>query len=120
MQKGFKSFFMFFFAIRHTIRKFCLIWSYIYNKVQKDAKRREKTRKLRDSNVVFLMFMSSNCRLRGATKGVNTLTTSSCLRRFFLVHIRLIPIPYYHGHTQDTQDKPKPRGPGIRRNPSPV
>jgi hypothetical protein len=48
MQKSFICF-LCFYAVRHAIRRFCLIWSYICNKVQKDAKRRERTRKLKCS-----------------------------------------------------------------------
>jgi hypothetical protein len=48
MQKSFICF-LCFYAVRHAIRRFCLIWSYICNKVQKDAKRCEKTQKLKCS-----------------------------------------------------------------------
>jgi len=48
MQKSF-NFFLCFYVIRHAICRFCLIWSYICNKVQKDTIRHEKMQKLKTS-----------------------------------------------------------------------
>jgi hypothetical protein len=62
MQKCFICF-LCFYAARHAIRRFCLIWSYICNKVQKDTKRREKMQKLKCSfpdegpSLLFVFFV---------------------------------------------------------------